>query len=248
MPPAADGAKAGDATRIGRRVGDAFAAVLGDRLVALAAYGSSVDGSFLPGFSDLDLAFFIHGRIEVEDAVGVQRLLQDLGPDPFDYLQAKFADIDEAPRPTLVPGSFAMIRGRIPDPAYIHDETSLRAVGFATLAGVVARIEDDKVPWAIAAGPARRRRLVRLMMTRLKPATRALLVEQGEPVLTTWRAGWGDLAPRWRVRNPEAAGAMDSLLAALPPRTREAELFCGETILGLLTHIEGASPDPARRP
>lgn len=112
-----------------KRLAAAFSGAVGSRLVALAAYGSSVDGSFIVDFSNFDLAIFLHGAFGVDDALQVQRGLGDLEPMPFGYLQTRFVDLTVAPRAELVPGSYSVFWGELPrDPRYLHDDGSLRQV------------------------------------------------------------------------------------------------------------------------
>lgn len=114
------------------RLAASFSSALGERLVALVAYGSSVDGSFIPELSDFDVAVFLHGKFGVEDAVEVQRGLGDLEPWPFDYLQTKFVDVTGAHSQTLVPGSFFVFWGELPDESrYLHNDQSMRQSGNA---------------------------------------------------------------------------------------------------------------------
>jgi hypothetical protein len=215
-------------------------------LVALAVYGSSVDGSFIPTFSDLDVAVFLHGEFDVEDAIAVQGGLSDLEPAPFAYIQVKFHDVDASASPTLVPGSFSVLWGKLPkDPSYLYDDNSLRRVTESWLERLAALIADDRAAWSVAAGAERRQRLVRLMMTRLKPAVRSMLVRQGEPPVPVWLAGWGELTSRWREHDVNSAARLASLLAALPPQGREQEVACGEEILRLLSYIRGVASRPA---
>src|SRR5581483_8964633 len=167
--------------RLQHRLEVAFRAALGDRLAALVAYGSAADGTFIAGFSDFDLAVFLRGEFSPDDAVAAQAALGDLDPAPFDYLQTKFIDLSLPPTPTLVPDSYLVFAGSLPsEPAYLYNDASLRRSGRKWLDDLPALIAADAAAWSVAAGSKRRRRLVRLMMTRLKPGLRAFLVERGE--------------------------------------------------------------------
>ncbi len=242
QPASADPAGAAQISRLQERLATAFISALRERLVALVAYGSSVEGSFIPHFSDFDLAVFLHGEFTVEDAIAVQAALGDLEPTPFDYLQTKFVDVSAVATPTLVPGSFAVFWGELPaEPAYLHNPDLLRQAGKRWLDALPGLIADDRAAWSVAAGSARRQRLVRLMMTRLKPALRSLLVEHGEPPAEVWISGWHQLARRWRDHDAAAAEALDSVLTVLPSSGREQEVACGETVLRLLAQIEMAA-------
>lgn len=226
------------AIQIERAVGQAFRETLKDRLVALAAYGSSVDDSSIPGFSDFDLAVFLHGVLSVSDAAAVQRNLGDLDLRPFVYVQAKFVDVDENPQRTIVPGNLRVFWGAIPNLTdYLHDDRSLRNSGQLWLRALPDLVAEDKSAWSVAAGSARRQRLIRLLMTRLKPTVRAMLVERGESPSVVWLANWSELATRWGKYEPEAGEVLATLLAGLPPRNRDAELDCGEAILRLFERL-----------
>src|ERR1700683_350323 len=85
---------------------DAATSVFGTRLGALYAYGSGVDGSFIPEFSDLDLAVFCHGRPTLGDCLALHHHFGTLEPDPFAYLQVKYVNLGEPAEPQLVQGSF----------------------------------------------------------------------------------------------------------------------------------------------
>ena len=226
------------AIRIERALGRAFPETFGDRLVALAAYGSSVDDSAIPDFSDFDLAVFLHGGLSASDAAGVQRCLGDLDIRPFVYVQTKFVDVDARPQRSIVPGIF----GSSGAPFRTSPTTSMTISHFAAPARSGCEryrdlVADDQAAWSVSAGSARRQRLVRLLMTRLKPTVRALLVERGEPPLAVWRATWSELASRWDKYEPEAGEVLASLLVALPPQNREAELDCGEAMLLFLERV-----------
>jgi hypothetical protein len=225
-------------TRIERTLGQAFADALGDRLVALAAYGSSVDDSAIPNFSDFDLIAFLHGALAVSDAITVQRYVGDLDTRPFVYVQSKFVDADARPQQIIVPGTTRVFWGAVANFSdYLHDDQSLRRSGRAWLRALPDFVAEDKAAWSVAAGSARRQRLIRLLMTRLKPTLRAMLVEKGEPPAAAWCASWSDLASRWSTYEPEAGETLASILAVLPPPNREAELACGEAILRLLEPV-----------
>jgi hypothetical protein len=227
------------AAQLRERLAASFSVVLAERLVALVAYGSSADGSFIQEFSDFDLAIFMRGEFSVEDAIAVHAGLGDLTPRPFGYLQTKFVDLSVAPEPMLVPGSFSPFWGRLPDePSYLYEADSLRRSGRQMLETLPSLIANDRAAWAVGVGSARRQRLVRLMTTRLKPAVRSLLVEYGESPSEVWIAGWQDLGDRWRGHDEQAAENLDSVLVLLPPTGSEQEVACGERILRLLVGIE----------
>jgi hypothetical protein len=51
-------------------------------------------------------------------------------------------------------------------------------------------LAEDRDTWAVSVTPLRRRRLVRITMTHLKPALRAHLVQLGEAAGSVWVADW----------------------------------------------------------
>ncbi|MGH2599167.1 MAG: hypothetical protein ACRDJ9_07245 [Dehalococcoidia bacterium] len=214
---------------------DGFRDVLGSRLAALVAYGSAVTGDFIAGFSDFDFVAFVASGLEIADCLELQRRLASVDPYPFAYLQMhEPVDLsDEAGRrPILTPGSFRAVYGAVSDERFLHDENSLRAAGRAWLADLPRLIRQDTRDWAVAVGGARTR-LLRLLMTRLKPALRGLLVEQGEPVLQTWAAPYAALAERWALIAPEYGAQLKWLLELLPP-SPEVETRCGEAMIRIL--------------
>ena len=228
--------------RLQHRLEVAFRAALGDRLAALVAYGSAADGTFIAGFSDFDLAVFLRGEFSPDDAVAAQAALGDLDPAPFDYLQTKFIDLSLPPTPTLVPDSYLVFAGSLPsEPAYLYNDASLRRSGRKWLDDLPALIAADAAAWSVAAGSKRRRRLVRLMMTRLKPGLRAFLVERGESPAAVWPMAWPDLAACWRQHDEEAASTLEKVLALLPPDGPQDERACGALVLGLLQRIRAAT-------
>jgi predicted nucleotidyltransferase len=216
-----------------------FGRALGERLVALVVYGSAAErSSLISGFSDFDLAVFVRGGFDVEDSIAVQARLGDLETTPFDYLQTKLIDVTAPPVPVLVPGAFSVFYGELPDAwRYLHDDDSLREAGRCSLTALPGLLADDRAAWAVADGSARRRRLVRLMATQLKPALRSLLVACGEAPGEVWAAGWHELARRWREHDAEGAAALDAVLGCVPPTQRDDEVACGATLLRLLARI-----------
>ncbi len=79
--------------RLRSSVVDAVDKTFGTRCVALYVYGSGVDGSFIPGFSDFDLAIFNHTRPTLDDTFALHRHLGQIELDPFAYLQVKYVDL-----------------------------------------------------------------------------------------------------------------------------------------------------------
>jgi hypothetical protein len=60
-----------------------------------------------PAFSDLDVAVFLRGSYSLEEAIAVQCSLDVVEIAPFDYLQTRYLDVDDAPSAALVPGGFS---------------------------------------------------------------------------------------------------------------------------------------------
>ncbi len=218
-----------------RTVADGFSVVLGDRFAALASHGSAVTGGYIPGFSDLDLVLFLQGAILEPDAAELQARLGDLDPAPFAYLQLSRAlaiDDGQPLLPSLIPGSYRVLTGAIPAEGVLHTEQTLRASGRSWLARLPEAVTVNRIDWSVATGDARSRR-IRVMMTALKPAIRALLVEAGEPVFATWNAPYSLMTELWMLNHPEAGRRLAALLPLLPPEAgREAAV--GAEVLALL--------------
>lgn len=212
----------------------ALRAVLGERLEGAVVYGSAVTGDFIPGFSDVDLAVFAHGALRLDDTRALQEQADALAALAGGRLQlGHWVDVDrDAPRPLFVPGAFMALCGPDLQPGWMHSEESLRAAGQAWLAELPGLVRRDAADWAVASGAARRR-MVRLLATRLKPAIRAALTEQGHPVLSVWASPWNALAEFWSTRDGMGARALRDVLGRLPPNPGE-EQEVGDTLLAML--------------
>ncbi|MCC7363194.1 MAG: nucleotidyltransferase domain-containing protein [Dehalococcoidia bacterium] len=215
-------------------VASAFGQVLGPRLKAVVAYGSAVTGDVIPGYSDLDLAVFMEGRLSVGDAVVLQRAIGDCDRGEFAYLSLSHCvDVDVAPPiPLFVPGAVRVVTGAELDRRWLHDDASLLAASERLLATLPARIAQRLADWTVA-GPGERARQVRLLGMDLKPALRACLVRHREPIVETWAAPYRDLVTRWRRYNPVDAIELEALLGRLPPRPGD-ERSVGDRMLGLV--------------
>lgn len=212
----------------------ALEAVLGERLAGTVVYGSAVTGDFIPGFSDIDLAVFARGALRLDDARALQEQADALAALAGGRLQlSHWVDADrDAPRPLFVPGAFMVLCGPGLRPGWMHAEESLRAAGQAWLAALPVLVRRDASDWALASGPVRTR-LVRLLSTRLKPAIRAALVEQGHPALSVWGSPWNALVKLWSLHDEEGAVALRDVLGRLPTKPGE-EREVGDTLLAML--------------
>ena len=199
-------------------LGERFRNVLDERLHAFVVHGSAAGDDYIPGFSDLDIVAFTYGPLSVDDCLSLGAAIGTLDPTPFAYLQlSAVVDIDEpvTERPVLIPGAFEVLLGAEPADRFLHSEATLRQSGRAWLRALPGLIAQDSRDWAVATAAARPR-MLRLAMTRLKPALRALLVEQGEPVFATWTAGYSALSQRWEVLSPGWGQRLHELMQSAP--------------------------------
>jgi len=224
--------------RLRSRIVTAFTEALGPDLTALYAYGSAVDGSFLVGFSDFDIAAFCRGKPTLDSYVAIHRLLDDVDLHPFDYLQVKYVDVTASPRHELVPGAFEVLWGGLGDESsYVFTDESLRVESEHWLSAIPALAAGDAETWSIAVGSARRRRHVRLIITRVKPAVRSALTRLGEPPVKAFTASWDALPLMMAGHDEEAASQLAELRSLLPPVGPESERRAAELGLGLLSRL-----------
>jgi hypothetical protein len=217
-------------------LGRAFDSVLGDRLVGLVVHGSAVTGDVIPGFSDFDFVVFAHGPLTARDGIKLQGAVGEIDPAPYAYIQlSRAVDVDgsERPGPLFAPGAFRGIRGEVPSPEFIFTEETLRAHARESRADVARWFPSDIEGWATATGP-RRSYMLRLLMTRLKPAVRTLLIEHGEDPITVWGASYLALADMWTAHSPGAGRRFRELVESLPYRDEAAT---GNIAIELLEEI-----------
>lgn len=220
------------------RIVQAFSEVLGPDLTAIYVYGSATDGSFLAGFSDFDVAVFCHGRPALDAYLAVYRHLADVQLDPFDYLQVKYIDVTAPPKHELVPGAFELLcGGLIDEKPYVFTDESLRAESKRWLSIVPGLLAEDAQTWSVAVGPARRRRHVRLIVTRIKPTVRGLLTVLGESPAKAFTATWDDFPSMMASHDQTAASQLADLRPLLPPSDPEAESRVAELGLALMTQL-----------
>jgi len=200
-------------------------------IVAVAVYGSVVTGDFIEGFSDLDLQVVLPQPLSVEQAIMLQRQMPE--PPGVAYIQPTFS-VRDRPVAHLIPGAFRVEQGELPS-GFIATEETLRRSSTDTLRELPSLIEDDARAWVGAIGEKRPRH-VRLMVTRLKPAVRATLVELGEPVVDVWQTPWDGLVDLWRDHDGRSSAALAEILRLLHVRDRD-DRACGERVLRLLERI-----------
>jgi predicted nucleotidyltransferase len=208
-----------------------YRASLGDRLIALAVYGSAVTGDLIPGFSDLDVFVVLDQPLSLERSIDLQRRMPELVG--IAYLQPSYRVAAE-PAPHLTPEAFRVLSGELPA-GFVYDETSLRSAGSEALDSLAPIVRQDALDWTGAVGE-RRARHARLMTTQLKTAVRAHLVELGEPTLEVWRMPWHDLAQRWKRHDEPRAEQLEDLLTLLHAVGRD-ERASGEAALRLLDEV-----------
>jgi hypothetical protein len=225
------------AERVAALVRDAFVGALGERLECLAVHGSAVTG-YLPGMSDFDFVLFMRGRLSLDDARALQAALGGVEIAPFTYLQlSRVVDLDDPDERQvgLIDGAHALLHGAIPEGWAFHDAEELRERGREQLAALQQRWHSRNEDWSVEGGPRRTNRL-RLFMTNVKPCTRALLVELGEPVIEVWTAAYPELAHRLRAHEPALAKHLDAVLASMPAGPDD-EPHVGAEVLRLLDGI-----------
>jgi hypothetical protein len=184
-------------------------------MAALVAYGSAVTGDLVPSCSDFDVKLFLRGPLTVADARRCQAAIGGIDREPFAYVQLSVIDVEgEAPAPILGP-AYAVLKGGLDLGPYLHTEASLRASGDRGLADLPRWLAEDVADWAVDTGRARSRR-VRVMVTRLKPAVRALLVRQGAEPLEVWAAVWPELLHELAGHDAALAEKAGAALARFP--------------------------------
>jgi hypothetical protein len=214
-----------------------FEAALDERLVGLVAYGSGADGSFVPGFSDLDVCCFLHGRPSLVDAARLHRRLTGTDLGPFEYLQVRYVDVGAPARSELVPGSVRPLRGAVDVSPYLHDDASLAATAAEFLASLPATVADDVATWSVATAPAHRRRHLRLIATRVKPAVRATLATSGTAPCSAYAADWPTMAERLTALDTGVGHRLAAFRGELPPVDQGAVVRAAELGLSVLTDL-----------
>jgi len=120
---------------------------------------------------------------------------------------------------------------------YVHDDASLALVAADFLAGLPALLRDDVATWSVAVAPAHRRRHVRLVVTRVKPAVRAVLATHGTAPTTAYAADWAAMADALAHVDTGAGARLHALRAALPADDDAAGGFACELGLALLADV-----------
>jgi hypothetical protein len=204
-----------DTERVAQLVVTAFRDVLGARVTGVVVHGSAVTGH-IPGFSDFDCVVCMHGTITRDDSIELQRRLGDADISPFSYLQlSRLLDPDASERHTgLIPDAYYVADGELPQGWAFHTEDELRERGRDELRALAKRAAGRYEDWSVE-GPRRGNRL-RLFMTEVKPSTRVLLVELGEPVFATWTRDYYQLVERLLDLDPERGAILQRIVTALP--------------------------------
>lgn len=203
--------------RLRSSVIDAVNGTFGARCVALYAYGSGVDGSFIPGFSDFDLAVFTRGRPSLDDALALHRHLAEAELDPFAYLQVKYVNLSQPSKGEFVPGSYELLTGKLDDESvHVFDDEALRVEAERWLSVLPGLVVDDTHTWSVAVGSSRRQRHVRLIVTRIKPTVRSILAVSGVLPSAAFVANWDELAEYMDSRGAESAVLLRELREQSP--------------------------------
>ena len=182
------------------------------------------------------MAAFHRGALDRSDYVAIHRALDAVSVYPFAYLQVRYHDVKGRPRPTLIPGQYAIVHGTLGDGRpWEYDEAELQAVAAALTEQHAAVVLGQAEDWSSAVSE-RRPRQIRLMLTKLKPALRAVLVSLGEPALATWADSYDGLARRLAGYDRPLAEALAEVLAELPAPP-ERQRVVGETLLEVLARL-----------
>ena len=220
---------------------EAYGGVLGDRLVGLAAHGSAVTG-YIAGFSDFDFVLVVRDFISPSDAAALHAALAVACPDstPFTYLQlSAVVDIADSSRRRhgLIESAHAVLAGALPSDWEFNSEEDLRAAGRERLKALPGLVRIDSLDWAADTGAQRARR-IRVMMTRLKPAVRAILVNGGVDVMEAWTADWYGLAKALTALDADRGLRMSAILSRLPSPPAD-EMEVGAIVLAFLGDLAG---------
>jgi hypothetical protein len=223
-------------TGLDEQVAEAFESVLDGRLIGLVVHGSAVTGGIIEGFSDYDFVVFTHGALTASDGIRLQFAIRDVEPAPFSYLQLSSAinvDDEESPSPLFVPGAYRVVRGVVPSASLIFTNSSLTTHARHTVREVAGWFHSDIEGWATATGD-RRSYMFRLLMTRLKPSVRALLIERGELPMLVWSASYFELAEMWSAHSPTEGRRFRELVESLGSAD---EAVLGSTAIEVLDGI-----------
>lgn len=206
---------------------------LGGDLLQVVIYGSSVTGDILPGLSDLDVVIRTARPLDLKAAGLVHDRVRLVDLTSYAYAQATFVGANE-PGPRLVPGAFEVLRGG--GDVQLHTAVSLLDSGRSWLQQLSGELlQNDLGDWAFA-GRSNEARVLRLLVTRLKPAVRAVISDMGHDPLEVWGAPWPTLVVLLRQAHPGFGVALGEILGVL--RLGEDERWsAGPLILDLLTSL-----------
>lgn len=224
--------------QVSAQVVAALQRVFGDKLEAVVLHGSAAKGGYIPYFSDFDFVVFHHGSFSYKEALALQKAMGRVNPLPFAYLQAsQFINLDRSGSlhtAALVPGGYHIIYGFLPTGA-LYTKDDLREKGREWLESLPEMISTDLKAWSVATGTTRSR-LIRVGMTRLLPALRAMLVQHGRDPVTVWSASLPKLIKLCDQQIPYLASRLDQVAKALPG-TDATETIIGNEIYSMLVDI-----------
>jgi predicted nucleotidyltransferase len=232
---------------VSARVGDAIVAILRDvfaeRLQLVAIHGSAATGDLLAGLSDFDIAVVVKDGVTVDDTIEIHRKVEGLDIGPFSYLQPAFF---EASRLTalLIPGAFAVLLGTEPPPGLLQTDEDLRNNGEAWLVKLPTLVRSDGQAWALATGDTTKR-MARLLVTRLKPALRGLMVRNGVVPAKAWSASWAAIAASVHASDPELGRRVRRLLDAAADDSDHRWRDVGDRALSALEYVVTSSGSTA---
>lgn len=196
---------------VAQAIGSAYQRALGPRLVGVAVHWSAVTGDSFPGFSDADFLVLLGSPLTLNDSLAVAAVIELVDIAPFSYVQAVYTEV-RAPASHVVPGAFVVLRGAIED-GFLHTNDTLRRAGEQWLEKLPTVVDGDVGDWSVSVG--RRKRQLRLVLTRLKPTVRALLVRDGLEPLVAYREPWPRLLDHLRTSEPDVAEKLGALIDRL---------------------------------
>jgi len=195
------------------QIASALAETLGGALVAVAVHGSGVTGDAFAGLSDLDFVVVLKGVLSPTTSAEVAEALDRVSIEPYAYLQATYHDAGH-PEPSIVPGAYRRLLGDSKVlHGFEHSAASLRASGERWLGSLSDLRQQDIEDWSFSTG--RRPRQLRLVLTRVKPTVRAVLVVDGVQPLDAYRAPWPELVAMLNRTRPGAASRLSDLVESL---------------------------------
>jgi predicted nucleotidyltransferase len=203
----------GVSARAANVASDLLSSILQERLASVAAFGSAMTGDFFPGVSDLDLLVTTTTGLMVADFLRLQQAAEATEVRPFSSIQAVYYRVTD-PTPSLIPGGYAVVAGPPIPSGFLRSDLDLRESGQRWLRGHHQRYEMDLYEWSTAVGE-KLPRIGRLLVTRVKPTIRALLVQRELNAAEVWLATWDELIVATQEVDKHLSGIIIKLTEAM---------------------------------